>query len=121
MPANVLVVDDAAFMRHMIKTILKELGHEVVGEASDGEEACRMYDELTPELVTMDLIMPKMGGLDTLKKICQKDPGAKIVVISAIDQRGPLMEALKSGAADYLVKPFEKERVEEAVNRVLAG
>ncbi|MCH8966174.1 MAG: response regulator [Planctomycetes bacterium] len=121
MPAHVLIVDDAAFMRHMIKTILTDLGHEVVGEACDGEEACRMYDDLLPELVTMDLIMPKMGGLEALKNICQKDPNAKIVVISAIDQRGPLMEALKLGAVDYLVKPFEKERVEEAVNRVLAG
>ena len=121
MSKRVLVVDDAAFMRHMIKTILTDLGHEIVGEACDGEEACRMYDELKPQLVTMDLIMPKKGGLDALREICAKDPNAKVVVISAIDQRGPLMDALKAGAADYLVKPFEKERVEEAVNRVLAG
>ena len=121
MSAQVLIVDDAAFMRHMIKNILTELGHEIVGEACDGEEACRMYEELKPQLVTMDLIMPKKGGLDALREICAKDPSAKVVVISAIDQRGPLMDALKAGAADYLVKPFEKERVEEAVNRVLAG
>ncbi|MFQ5489679.1 MAG: response regulator [Phycisphaerae bacterium] len=121
MATRFLIVDDAKFMRHMIKSILTGLGHEVVGEAADGEDACRQYDELKPDVVTMDLIMPKMGGLDALKGIREKDPNAKVVVISAIDQRGPLMDALKHGAADYLVKPFEKERVEEAITRVMAG
>lgn len=120
MATRVLIVDDAAFMRHLIKTILTGLGHEVVGEAADGEEACRQYEALKPDMVTMDLIMPKMGGLEALKEIREMDPKAKVVVISAIDQRGPLMEALKYGAADYLVKPFEKERVEEAISRVMA-
>jgi two-component system, chemotaxis family, chemotaxis protein CheY len=118
---RVLIVDDAAFMRHMIKGILTSIGCEVVGEACDGEEACTKYQELKPDMVTMDLIMPKKGGLDALKDIRAGDPNAKVVVISAIDQRQPLMEALKYGATDYVVKPFEKDRVEEAVKRVTAG
>ena len=84
-------------------------------------EACEKYDALSPDLVTLDLVMPKKGGLEALKDIREKDPNAKVVVISAIDQRQPLMDALKLGAADYVVKPFEKERVEQAINRVIAG
>ncbi|MCZ6699752.1 MAG: response regulator [Planctomycetota bacterium] len=121
MSTRILIVDDAAFMRHMIKNILKDMGAEVVGEAADGNEACEKYDELKPDLVTMDLIMPKKGGLDALKDIREKDPDAKVIVISAIDQRQPLMDALKLGASDYVVKPFDKDRVEDAINRVMAG
>jgi len=116
-----MIVDDAAFMRHMIKKILTDIGCEVVAEAVDGEEACAKYAELKPDLVTMDLIMPKKGGLEALKDIRESDANAKVIVISAIDQRQPLMEALKNGAADYVVKPFEKERVQEAIARVIAG
>lgn len=105
----------------MIKGILTDIGCDVVAEAVNGEEACEMYTSEKPDLVTMDLIMPKKGGLDALKDIRSSDPNAKVIVISAIDQRKPLMEALKSGAVDYVVKPFEKERVQEAVNRVVAG
>ena len=118
---RVLVVDDAAFMRHLIKKILTDMGYEVAGEAGDGEEACEKYKEIRPDLVTMDLVMPKMGGLDALKAIREEDPNAKVIVISAIDQREPLMDALKLGAADYVVKPFEQDRVKEAIHRVIAG
>ena len=121
MATRVLVVDDAKFMRHMLKGILVGLGCEIAGEACDGVEACAKYIELSPDLVTLDLVMPKMGGIDTLKSIKAGDPGAKVIVISAIDQRQPLMEALKLGAVDYVVKPFEKDRVEEAIKRVVAG
>lgn len=121
MPTKVLVVDDAAFMRHMIKGILAEIGCEIVAEAVDGEDACEKYAAIKPDLVTLDLIMPKKGGLEALKEIRAKDPTAKVVIISAIDQRQPLMEALKHGAADYVVKPFEKDRVQEAISRVIAG
>lgn len=121
MPTTVLIVDDAAFMRHLIKNILSDIGCQVIGEAANGEEACRMYDELHPDLVTMDLVMPKKGGLDALRDIRAKDAKAKVIVISAIDQRQPLMDALKHGAADYVVKPFEKDRVAEAIHRVIAG
>lgn len=120
MGTRVLVVDDAKFMRHMIKNILTGMGCEVVGEACDGQEALEKYAELSPDVVTMDIVMPKVGGIDALKGIRESDPNAKVVMISAIDQREPLMEALKLGAVDYVVKPFEKERVEEAMRRVFA-
>jgi two-component system chemotaxis response regulator CheY len=115
---RVLIVDDAAFMRFMIKGILTGLGHEIVGEACDGEEACAKYEQLKPDFVTLDLIMPKKGGLDTLRDIRAKDPRAKVIVISAVEQRQPLMEAMKLGASDYLVKPFENDRVVEAIGRM---
>ena len=121
MPTRVLVVDDAKFMRHIIKTILVGLGWEVVGEAVDGRDAVDKYKELSPDVVTLDIVMPNVSGIEALKEIKEQDPDAKVVMISAIDQREPLMEALKLGAADYVVKPFEKERVEEAMKRVVAG
>lgn len=121
MATRVLVVDDAKFMRHLLKNILSEIGCEVVGEAADGNEACTKYKELSPDVVTMDIVMPNVSGIEALKKIRMMDSDAKVVMITAIDQREPLMEALKLGAVDYVVKPFEKERVEEALQRVAAG
>lgn len=121
MGTRVLVVDDAKFMRHMIKNLLGELGFEVIGEAANGDEACQMYRELAPDIVTMDVVMPDVDGLAALKRIRESDADAKVVMISAIDQREPLMEAMKAGAADYIVKPFEKDRVQEAMQRVMAG
>ncbi len=119
MAARVLIVDDAAFMRHLIKGIITSLGHEVVGEAGDGVEACKMYSELHPDMVTLDLVMPNKGGLDALKDIREGDPHARVLIVSALDQRQPLMDALRLGAVDYIVKPFEKDRVEQAVKRAL--
>lgn len=104
----------------MIKNILVEIGFEVIGEAGNGDEACKMYASLRPDVVTMDIVMPERDGIEALKEIRKSDPQAKVVMISAIDQREPLMEALKHGAVDYVVKPFEKERVEEAMQRVMA-
>ncbi len=121
MGTRVLVVDDAKFMRHMIKNILGDLGCDVVGEAENGNQACEMYKELTPDLVTMDVVMPEVGGIEALKRIRADDAKAKVVMITALDQREPLMEALKLGAVDYIVKPFEKDRVQEAMQRVLSG
>ena len=121
MATRVLVVDDAKFMRHMIKGILVGMGWEVVGEAADGRDATQKYKELSPDVVTMDIVMPDMSGIEALKEIREADADAKVVMISAIDQREPLMEALKLGAVDYIVKPFEKERVTEAMQRVVAG
>lgn len=115
---RILVVDDAAFMRFLIKNIIKELGHEVAGEAADGEEACAKYAELKPDLVTLDLIMPRKTGLEALRDIRAADPNARVLVMSAVEQRQPLMDALRLGASDYLVKPFEKERVAEAIARL---
>ncbi len=121
MATRVLVVDDAKFMRHMLKAILVDLGCEVIGEACDGGEAVEQYKTLSPDVVTMDIVMPTVSGIEALKEIRALDPEAKVVMISAIDQREPLMDALKSGAIDYVVKPFEKERVEQALQRVNAG
>lgn len=121
MATRVLIVDDAKFMRHTLKGILTDMGYEVVGEAVNGQEACEKYTELKPDVVTMDIVMPELNGIDALRKIRSADPTAKVVMISAIDQREPLMEALRLGAADYVVKPFEKDRVQEALQRVIAG
>ncbi len=121
MATRVLVVDDAKFMRHMLKNILTDIGWEVVGEAADGNEAAEQYKSLKPDVVTMDIVMPNASGLDALKEIRAFDPDAKVVMISAIDQREPLMDALRLGAVDYVVKPFERDRVEEALHRVAAG
>lgn len=121
MATRVLVVDDAKFMRHTLKSILTGMGYEVIGEAVNGQEACEKYAELKPDVVTMDIVMPELNGIDALRAIRAADPAAKVVMISAIDQREPLMEALKLGAADYVVKPFEKDRVQEALQRVVAG
>jgi len=118
---RVLIVDDAKFMRHMIKNILVDLGCEIVGEACNGIEAGELYEQLAPDVVTMDIVMPERTGTEALRDIREKDPRAKIVMITAIDQRERLMEAMKLGAVDYVVKPFEKERVKEAMARVLAG
>lgn len=119
MATRVLVVDDAAFMRHMLKQILVAMGCEIVAEAGDGEAAIEAYREHKPDLVTLDLVMPKMGGLEALEQIRGFDPDARVVVISAIDQRSSLMQAVKLGAIDYVVKPFDKEGVEKAVNRAV--
>ncbi|MBN1346014.1 MAG: response regulator [Phycisphaerae bacterium] len=119
MSSRVLVVDDSAFMRKMLKDILVGTGCDVVAEAADGAEAVSKYRELRPDLVTLDMIMPVKGGLEALTEIRELDPDAHVIVISAVEQRQPLMEALKHGAADYIVKPFERDRVEEAVRRVL--
>ncbi|GMU81126.1 MAG: hypothetical protein AMXMBFR47_09970 [Planctomycetota bacterium] len=118
MAARVLIVDDAAFMRYMIRNILTKLGYEIAGEACNGEEACELYDRLTPDLMTLDLIMPRKTGLEALRDIRAKHPGARVIVMSAVDQRQPLMEALKLGAADYLVKPFEEDRVRDSLSRL---
>ena len=121
MKTRVLIVDDAVFMRKMIRNILTEIGCEVVGEAENGIEAREMYTKLAPDVVTMDLVMPKEGGIEALTQIREEDPNAKIIVISAIDQRETLMEAIKAGAVDYIVKPFEKDRVCSALERVVSA
>lgn len=118
---RVLIVDDAAFMRYMIRNILTGLGHQIIGEACNGEEACAMYDDLKPDLTTLDLIMPKKTGLEALRDIRAKHPAAKVMIMSAVDQKQPLMEALKLGAVDYLVKPFEAEKVKSALDRLVAA
>lgn len=117
---RVLIADDAPFMRHMLKGILAGLACEVVGEAGDGEEVCSLYQALKPDLVMLDLVMPAKRGLEVLADLRADDPHAKVVVTATDDQRRALLDALKHGAVDYLIKPFERERVEATI-RTLIG
>lgn len=118
--ANILVVDDAAFMRMMLKDILSKGGHQVVGEAANGLEAIDQYDKLKPDLVTMDITMPQMEGIEALKRIKQNDPKARVVMCSAMGQQLMVVQAIQAGAKDFVVKPFQAERVLEAIQKVLA-
>jgi len=119
MKSRVLVVDDAIFMRRMISDILKASGMEVAGEAENGSEAVKKYDELKPDLVTMDIIMPEMNGIEAVKKIVSLDPKAKIVMCSALGQQALVQEAMAAGAEDFLIKPFNPSRVVEVIAKVL--
>ena len=120
MNQTVLVCDDAIFMRTMISDILSQAGFEVVGEAESGVQAVQKYRELKPDLVTMDIVMPDMGGIEAVREICKSDPEAKILVCSAMGQQALVVEAIQAGAKDFVVKPFQPSRVLEAVQRVLA-
>ncbi|OON98000.1 MAG: two-component system response regulator [Epulopiscium sp. Nele67-Bin005] len=117
--ASVLIVDDAAFMRMMIKDILTKNGYDVVGEAENGQIAVQKYSELKPDLVLMDITMPEMDGLQALKAIKGADGGAKIIMCSAMGQQAMVIEAVQAGARDFIVKPFQAERVIEAVSKVI--
>ncbi len=117
---TVLVCDDAIFMRTMISDILSQAGFEVVGEAESGVQAVQKYRELKPDLVTMDIVMPDMGGIEAVREICKSDPEAKILMCSAMGQQALVVEAIQAGAKDFVVKPFQPSRVLEAVQRVLA-
>jgi two-component system, chemotaxis family, chemotaxis protein CheY len=118
--ARILIVDDAKFMRLTLTGILKKAEHEIVGEAENGREAIDLYRELKPELVTMDITMPEMSGLEAMKEIRQEFPDAKVVMCSAMGQQKMVVEAIEAGAKDFIVKPFDEGRVLEAVNRVLS-
>ncbi|MDE7447364.1 MAG: response regulator [Lachnospiraceae bacterium] len=119
MAKNVLVVDDAAFMRMMIKDILTKNGYNVVGEAENGAKAFEKYNELKPDLVLMDITMPEVDGIAALKKIKGADPNAMIIMCSAMGQQAMVIEAIQGGAKDFIVKPFQPERVLEAVKKVV--
>ena len=108
---RLLVVDDALFMRKLIRGVAAEAGWDVVGEAGNGAEAITLYQEHHPDLVTMDLVMPVMGGLEALRQIRAIDPQAKVVVVTALDQKQALMDSIRDGAIDFIVKPFERHRV----------
>ena len=119
MAVRVLVVDDAAFMRMMVKDILSKNGYEVVGEAENGMKALERYQELKPDLVTMDITMPEMDGISAVKEIKKVDPNAKIVMCSAMGQQAMVIEAIQAGARDFIVKPFQPDRVLEAVRKAV--
>ncbi len=108
---RILVVDDAIFMRKLIGGVAAEAGWEVVGEAGNGVEAVALYDQLRPDLVTMDLVMPEMGGLEALRLIRAGDPTARVVVVTALDQKQVLLDSIREGAVDFIVKPFDRKRV----------
>jgi two-component system chemotaxis response regulator CheY len=120
MGRRVLIVDDALFMRSMIRDILKRDGYEVVGEAGTGIEAVGKYKELKPDVVTMDIIMPDMGGIEAASEIIEYDPQAKIIMCSAMGQQALVIEALQAGAKDFIVKPFQPSKVLEALQRILS-
>jgi len=119
MSKSVLVVDDAAFMRMMIKDILSKNGYSVVGEAENGAVAIEKYRELKPDLVTMDITMPEMDGISAVKEIKKIEPAAKIIMCSAMGQQAMVIDAIQAGAKDFVVKPFQPERVLEAVSKAL--
>jgi len=117
--ANVMIVDDAAFMRMMLKDILTKNGFTVVGEAENGAVAVEMYGQIKPNLTVMDITMPEMDGLQAVKEIRKRDPQARIVMCSAMGQQSMVIEAIQSGAKDFVVKPFQAERVIEAITKAL--
>lgn len=118
MGKNVLIVDDAAFMRMKLKDILEKNGYTVVGEAQNGSEAVELFQEIQPDLVTMDITMPEMNGIDALKKIKEINSNAKVVMCSAMGQQGMVMDAIRSGAVDFIVKPFDTNRVIDSLDKV---
>lgn len=119
MAKNILVCDDAAFMRMMIKDILTKNGYTVAGEAENGMKAVERYKECTPDLVLMDITMPEMDGIQALKEIKKNDPAAKVIMCSAMGQQAMVIESIQAGAKDFIVKPFQAERVLEAVKKVV--
>ena len=119
MAKNILICDDAAFMRMMIKDILTKNGYNVAGEAGNGLKAVEKYNELKPDLVLMDITMPEMDGIQALKTIKSGDPSAMVIMCSAMGQQAMVIESIQAGAKDFIVKPFQAERVLEAVKKVV--
>lgn len=117
--ARILIVDDAKFMRITLSNILQKANHEIVAEAENGREAVELYREVKPDLVTMDITMPEMTGIEAVKEIKKEFPDAKIVMCSAMGQQKMVVEAIEAGAKDFIIKPFDEHRVLDAVNRVL--
>lgn len=117
--SKVLIVDDAAFMRMMIKDILTKNGYEVIGEASNGLKAVELYKKEKPDVVTMDITMPEMDGIEAVKAIKAFDASARIIMCSAMGQQSMVMDAIRAGARDFIVKPFQADRVLEAIGKAL--
>ncbi|AQP54585.1 two-component system response regulator [Vagococcus penaei] len=118
MSKKVLIVDDAVFMRMKLKDILEKNGYVVVGEAQNGLEAIDKYKATNPDIVTMDITMPEMDGIESLKEIKAIDPNAKVLMCSAMGQQGMVMDAIRAGALDFIVKPFDTDRVIKALDKV---
>jgi two-component system, chemotaxis family, chemotaxis protein CheY len=118
--ARIMIVDDAAFMRMMIKDILSKNGFEIVGECENGAVAVEKYKELKPDLTTMDITMPEMDGIQAVKEIRAFDPSARVVMCSAMGQQAMVIDAIQAGAKDFIVKPFQPDRVIEAIKKALS-
>jgi len=116
-----MLVDDTKFMRMMLSNILKEKGYEIVAEAEDGLEAIELYKKYNPDLVTMDVIMPHMDGIEAVRNITSGDSGAKVIMVTAVGQESKVKEAIEAGARGYIVKPFQAPQVLEEVEKVLSG
>lgn len=116
---SVLIVDDALFMRTVLRDILTKNGYQVIGEATNGHEAIERYQELHPDVTTMDITMPELDGIEALKKIMEIDQNAKIIMCSAMGQQGIVVEAIKQGACDFIIKPFQPNRVIQALEKAL--
>lgn len=117
MAKRVLIVDDALIMRMRIKEIATDAGWVIAGEAANGEEGLARYRELAPDLTTLDIVMPKLDGVSVLREIKAENPAATVVMVSAVDQKGKLSECIRLGAADFIVKPFDKERLKSFFTR----
>jgi len=119
MALRLMVVDDTLFMRNMLKDIFVRAGFEVVAEADNGEVVPQLYQDTRPDLVTMDIVMPKKSGIEALQEIVAADPQARVIMVSALGQDTLVLEAIKSGASDFIVKPFREDKVLETVRRVV--
>jgi two-component system chemotaxis response regulator CheY len=119
MAVRVLIVDDALFMRRMIRDIFSREGFEVVGEAENGAEAVRLHRELKPDLTTMDIVMPVLDGLSALREVVRMDPRANVIMVSALGQESLIAEAIEAGAREFIVKPFQASRVLKVVQSAL--
>ena len=116
---NILVVDDSKIVVHLLTKMFKELGHNIVGIAENGEEALEKYLELKPDLVTMDIAMPKIDGIQSTKNILAKDPEAIIIMVTSHGQEQMIVEAVEAGAKGYLLKPFKKETIDEQIRQII--
>lgn len=121
MAIKVLFVDDSAFMRSILKGIILKEPYELAGEAGTGKEAVELYRELKPDLVTMDIVMPEMNGIDAVREIRSLDPEARVIMVSAMGQQGMVIDAIQAGARDFIIKPFQPPRIQEALKRVLGN
>lgn len=119
MKAKILVADDSAYMRSILKDLLLRSGYEVAGEAENGREAVRLYEKLAPDLVLMDILMPEMSGIQALKEIKEKYPDSRIVMLGALGQQNLVVEAMQAGASEFFVKPVQAEKVAELIEKVL--
>ena len=119
MAKRILIVDDSLFMRKILRSILENAGYEIVGEAGNGREALEVYPRLMPDLVTLDMTMPYMDGLTAVKALCSTYPSAKVIMVSAMGQDGIVLESITAGAKDFVVKPFDAEKIISAVRKVL--